>query len=113
MAGKPANHGCMKAPAYLPHGATVTDLFASVYDNDGSEDIQVNLYRLDNYAGGTTVMASVATTGPFTSVNIESLHDDTISDATVTYPNYSYYVTTCVDAANIRLYSVRIYYSGP
>ncbi len=111
LSGKAAKHGCVEASVYLPHAATITDMFASVYDNDSAEDIQVNLYRLDNFSGTTNVMAAVATTNPFASSTIQSLHDDSISNSMILYPQYSYYVTTCVDSANIRLYSVRFYFN--
>ncbi len=37
--GNSANYGCLVAPAYLPNGVTVTDIFVSVYDNDATVNI--------------------------------------------------------------------------
>ena len=98
------------APAYLPNGATITAMCASVYDNTTS-DVWVDLRRVDNFSGGTVWMATVNTTGDSTS--IQALCDTSIHDPLVVYPGYAYYVTSCLFSSDIRLYSVRIYFDGP
>ncbi len=50
--GDTENYGCMVAPAYLPQGAEITDMFASVYDDDAVFNLSVTLRRVDNFAGG-------------------------------------------------------------
>jgi hypothetical protein len=104
-------YGCMVAPAYLPEGATVTDMFVSVYDNDATYNLTVNLRRADNFAGGTTTMANASSSGQF--AGIQTISTSSITDPLVDYPDYAYYVTTCVLSGNIRIYSVRLYYTLP
>lgn len=103
-------YGCVMAPAYLPDGATVEDVYASVYDNDGGGSVRIRMHRADNFDGTTDQMAYLATTGPGPVAAIQVVNDDTINEPEVSYPLYSYYVTTCLDSNDIRLYSVRIYY---
>ena len=98
---------CLKAPAYLPDGAIVTWVYASIYDNaDG--DVTVNLQRVNRSTGATNAMASVSTSSNSTS--IQQRYDSSISYPDIDYPDYAYYVTTCLDYADHRIYSVRIYY---
>ena len=109
--GTSAHYGCVKAPAYLPNGATVTAVYASVYDNDGTYDIGIDLRRVSNATGVMEKMASLSSTG--TSSAIRTIVDPSIDHPLIDYPMYSYYVTTCLESSNIRLYSVRIYFDGP
>lgn len=109
FSGDSENYGCMVAPAYLPQGAEITDMYVSVYDDDSAFDISVNLRKVDNFNGGAAVsMASASTSGQF--AGIQTISDYTIVEPVVLYPDYSYYVTTCVLSGSIRLYSVRLYY---
>lgn len=107
--GDSANYGCMVAEAYLANTATITDIFASVYDDDPAWTIAITLWRADNFAGGTDVVADMVTTGDFPGIQVIS--DATISSPVVAFPDYSYYVTVCLLSGNTRLYSVRIYNS--
>jgi hypothetical protein len=111
MRGTSAHDGCVKAPAYLPNGATVTNVYATVYDNDGSYNIGINLKRVNNGTGVTATMASLSSTG--TSSAMRNIADLSIDHPLIDYPQYSYYVTTCLLSSDIRLYSVRIYFDGP
>lgn len=101
---------CLKAPAYLPHGAIVDSVYASLYDN-AAGNVMVNLRRVNVSTGGSDAMASFGTSSDSTSIQDSS--DATISYPEVSYPTYAYYVTTCLNYADHRLYSVRIYYTGP
>jgi len=98
---------CLKAPAYLPKGAHVYAVYASLYDN-ASGSIAVNLRRVNRSTGVTKVMASMSTTSDSTS--IQNWPDFSISYPDISYPAYAYYITTCLNSADHRLYSVRIYY---
>lgn len=101
---------CLMAPAYLPNGATVTDMFITAYDNNASYNVPVSLWRVDNYAGTSAqTMASVVTSGASTALQTPGTATITYPD--VSYPSYSYFVTTCLSYSEIRLYSVRIYYT--
>jgi hypothetical protein len=109
--GDSANYGCLVAPVYLPNGATVTDIFATVYDNDATYNLSMNLRRVDNFNGGAITMAAMTTAGTFAGVQVVS--ESMITEPLVLYPDFSYYITTCLLSGNIRLYSVRLYYSVP
>lgn len=101
-------YGCIKAPAYLPNGATVTEVYASVYDNDGTDNLWIDLMRVNRLDGVTDTMASPATSG--SSTDIQQISDTSIVEPLIDYPNYAYYVTTCLPS-DMRLYSVRIYFT--
>ena len=101
---------CVTAPAYLPKGAYIREIWASVFDNDASNGLYINLYRVDNYDGSVDVMAEMSTTGAYASPTIVSLYDYPVDNPRVAYPNFSYYVGTCLPSSFIRLYSVRIWY---
>lgn len=101
--------GCYMAPVYLPQGATVTQINGSFYDNSTS-NITANLNRVDNYTGVVTAMAGLATDGESTSIQNEV--DITISEPAVLYPNFSYYITVCLNDGNTRVYSFRIYWTS-
>lgn len=108
VTGDGSNYGCLLAPAYLPDGVTVTEMYATVFDDDAVRNIYVELRRLDNFTGDTMVMATASTTGQIDMIQIPS--DSTIASPDVTYPGFSYYLTACVTSADIRLYSVRIHF---
>ena len=103
---------CLQAPAYLPQGATVTGLFVSVLDNTDTGNIFLNLYRVDNFNAAANVvrMAEVVTSDVGSNPAIVTINDQTIVSPGVLYPNFSYYLGTCLDA-NVRLYAARIYYT--
>jgi hypothetical protein len=111
MEGTSAGYGCVKAPAYLPQGAKITDVWASVIDNDTTYNISINLNRVNNYSGLTEILASLNSSGA--SASIVTPYDYTITNPWVGDYNYSYYVTTCLLSQNTKLYSVRIWFEGP
>jgi len=101
---------CLKAPAYLPNGVTITSVNASLYDNDPG-NVTVNLRRVSVDTGTSNVMANPGTVAD--STVIQQRNDTTITYPEISYPDFAYYVTTCLNSANHRLYSVHIYYTGP
>ena len=104
-----ANLPCFKAPVYLPQPAVIESVYASVYDNDATYNVNVTLRRVDNYTGQVDTMAALATTGSSGAIQVPSVAPVTVG-ANVNYPGYSYYATVCLGGSNTRLYSVRIYY---
>jgi hypothetical protein len=103
------NFACLKAPVYLPQGAVVDSVYASLYDNaDGT--VAVTLRRVDVVSGSMDIMAAAGTTTDSTS--IQQTEDITVSYREVTYPRYAYFLTTCLNSADHRVYSVRIYYAA-
>jgi hypothetical protein len=101
---------CMMAPAYLPNGASVYDIYASVVDNDASASVWINLFRVDNYTGAVVVMAQMWTDDAYAAADIISLEDYPIDYPLVEYPTYSYYIGACSSSINVQLYSVRLWY---
>jgi len=97
----------LKAPAYLPHGGTVTGFYTSLYDN-ASGDIFIELRRVEVGTGTNDVLADVSSTGASTVIQLRE--DTSINYADISYPTYAYYVTICLNSSDHRLYSVRIYY---
>lgn len=110
--GTASGAGCLQAPAYLPHGATITSMYASLVDDDPSDNIFVTLRRTPNYSlTGSQDMASVSTSGA--SSDIVTPVDSTVDHPVVDFPNYSYAIQVCLNSTNTKLYSVRIYYTSP
>lgn len=103
-----AQDACIKAPVYLPKHARIYEMYASLYDNNATGDMWARLYRVDNYTGVAEMMGEVASTGQSTA--IQSLYDSTITTPDVDYPEYSYYVGTCLAGDTTRLYSVRLWF---
>ena len=99
---------CLKAPAYLPAGATVVAVWASLRDNTAAGYITVSLRRVNVYSGDSDVMASVTT--PEDSADNQQRGTSLITNPLVDYSEYTYYLTTCLNYAEHRLYSVQIYY---
>jgi hypothetical protein len=103
-------NSCMMAPAYLPNGATVYDIYASVVDNIATASLWIDLYRVDNYLGSVDVMAQMWTDTAYASSSIISLEDYPIDFPLVEYPTYSYYVGACLESVSTKLYSVRLWF---
>jgi hypothetical protein len=101
---------CLMAPVYLPHGATLTTIYATVVDNSPTLNIWLRLYRLDNYSGQVLKLAEMSSTAAFTSPNLVTIGDAINTNPDVEYPTYSYYIGGCIPGTAIKLYSVRIYY---
>jgi hypothetical protein len=110
MRGKSTTDGCVQAPVYLPQGARVFQIYASILDEDAGADVWVNLMRSDNLAyHDADEMASAHTNG--SSGTIQTIFDETISYPDVSYPRYHYWVHMCLPSADTHLYSVRIYFT--
>lgn len=102
---------CLMAPVYLPIGATILDIYATVRDNSGTLYIWLSLYRLDNYSGEVVELAQMITTPAYADPALVTIYDTTVTNPLVSYPDYSYYVGGCIPGTAINLYSVRIYYN--
>jgi hypothetical protein len=98
---------CLYAPVYLPQGSTITSLYANVVDNDSSEDLEVDLRRLDHLSGATEIIAAVVSSGQTPYIQL-------IVTPVTTYPvvssDSSYYLTTCLVQDTLILYAVRVSY---
>jgi hypothetical protein len=103
--------GCFMAPVYLPHGVTINNFFMFLYDNSTTHDISVFLRRKHNQnTSSSEIMAGVSTSGA--STNVQTLGDITV-DFPVVDPNYSYFITTCMQTGNndLRIYGSWIYFT--
>lgn len=103
--------GCFMAPVYLPHGVTINNFFMFLYDNSTTNDISVFLRRKHNQNTSISeLMAGVSTSGA--STNVQTLGDITV-DSPVVDPNYSYFITTCMQSGNndLRIYGSWIYFT--
>jgi hypothetical protein len=94
------------APVNLPHGATVTDFSATVYDNDSGQDIVVELYSFNIYfkcesSGASSTNATLTPT-----ISVPSMVDNL---------NYAYVVratwTTSTVYTDIKLIRATITYT--
>jgi hypothetical protein len=107
---------CVMAPAYLPIGKKILNFFVYAYDNHAN-DFQLDLYRKRNdttstAAGNRDVLATVNVINESTSV--QTLGDTSIlTGADVVSRDFSYYVTTCLNAtSNLqRIYGIWIFYT--
>jgi hypothetical protein len=106
------SYGCVEAPISFTDGVTLTDVYATVYDNDVFYSAVVNLWRVDNIYGTVTPMAAVETSRPGASDGLQVLHTASIAEPVVAYPDYAYYLTICLRSTGIRLYSVRVYFQA-
>jgi len=111
--GTGENYGCMVAPVYLPNGVIIRQIFASVYDNDASWSVVLNLRRVNNYDGAPLSLGSAQTSIPGAFAGIEIINDSSIESRFVDQPDYSYYLTTCLLSGSMRFYSARIDYEFP
>lgn len=112
LAGTNSSGGCVQAPVYLPYGATVTEVHASVIDNDDANNIFISLLRRSNYDhNAVDEMAFMQSTGQSSSVT--TIGDLAVSNPFIDFPQYSYYLTTCLASSTTRLYSVRVYFLQP
>jgi hypothetical protein len=101
------------APLTLPHGATITELQATVFDNDATQDISVYLTRYDSVANSFTNLGQIASTGA--AVASRTFTDPTIPFGAIDNSIYSYQVravwVTPTTPVNIRLFGVRVTYT--
>ncbi|TFH64335.1 MAG: hypothetical protein E4G91_06130 [Candidatus Zixiibacteriota bacterium] len=100
------------APVFLPNGATVTDVKATFYDNDGSYNGSIQLIKIYMASGGEILMAYEATTStPGFSTIVES----SIFSETVSNDGYNYYLIASLQygssSLNMRFYGAEIVYT--
>lgn len=102
---------CLKAPVYLPKGVGVYAVRAYLYDN-AAGNIYLYMRRVNRNTGASDVMASLRTVSDSTLIQRRQDLSIDYSHIGDLYSTYSYYITTCLDSANHRLYGVQIDY-GP
>lgn len=106
------------APIYLPDGATISAIQASVYDGfdgpgscDGlsNENVGVWVMRVVNASGEVNTLAYFETSG--VNGNIQHILDTTIDYATVAYPEYAYFAVTKLCSSAHTFDALQIFYS--
>lgn len=102
-------------PAYLPNGATLSSVFAVVYDNEpGSDpvahDTRVALFRANVTNGTVESMTTMYTTGASTEIDV--LYDPSPDHPVVSYPTYAYSCSTTLPGPDHRFFAMIVYYSG-
>lgn len=106
--GSTTGSTCFMAPVYVPHGSEIYQVFATVYNNHPTSNLTISLRRLDNYSVVHTNLADMSSTNP--SASIHGIHNVNVTNGEVSYPQYSYYLTTCLSSNLHRLYNVRVWY---
>jgi hypothetical protein len=104
--------GCIKAPVYLPRGASITNFAAyvydrEVYDRETKNDLVISLRRIRTMTGLGELLGQVRDLGGSSDIHAlfnSSIHPDQVDDL------HAYYVTTCLWTQKMRLYGVLIYF---
>jgi hypothetical protein len=104
--------GCIKAPVYLPRGASINSFAAyvynrEVYDPETKNDLVISLHRIRTITGLHEVLGQVRDLGGSSDIHAlinSSIHPNQVDDL------HAYYVTTCLWTNKMRLYGVRIYF---
>ncbi|MCD4750173.1 MAG: hypothetical protein K8R59_12450 [Thermoanaerobaculales bacterium] len=99
----------LKAPVYLPNGATITGVTAVLYDNVSGINMQVAMFRCNRTTGDVDRMTLIYS--PTSAAIQEVPNPDPITNPVVSYPDYWYYVVVEFAAADQRLYAVRVDYT--
>ena len=109
LKGTASPGGCVQAPVYVPRWATISEMWVSYIDNDAAQNMTVMLSRVSNWRPSDTGPMAIVVTGG-ASPDVLSDGDTTIDNDLVMFPDYSYYVTTCLPSEDTKLLSVRIWY---
>lgn len=106
------------APIYIPDGATISAIQASVFDGfdgpgscDGASNKNVAVWveRVNNTTGEESQMVFFNTTG--INPNIQHLLDTSINFPTVEYPEYAYFAVVKVCSSAHTFIALQIFYS--
>ncbi|RLE17427.1 MAG: hypothetical protein DRJ65_22800 [Acidobacteria bacterium] len=107
------------APVYLPNGATVSMVGVQVFDgidttgpcgDDPLErNVEVYLFRVDNYSGESFQMAGFSTTG--SDPDSQYFVEMSVEYPVVLYPDYSYFAVTKVCSSAHAFSVMQIFYT--
>jgi hypothetical protein len=101
--------GHFRAPVYLPQGAVVTKLVVFGYDNLAGELYSVTLAKHVFTTNSEVVMAeTVSADNP---TNPQKNVDTTITDATITNNQATYFLTVYITEPGLEVQGVKIVYS--
>lgn len=89
---------CLVAPVEVPHGATVTAVFADLYDDRPDRGLEVTIRRAPmNSAVVPSTLATIASTGD---AGWQLRSDLSIDNATIDNDTYWYWAEACVTGGN-------------
>jgi hypothetical protein len=118
--GASVNDGCLVAPVYLPNGVTLTKMESTVYDNTSAYDNDVRLYRAtDVQLGGELIGSTTTADSPGFNPDpsmirvVESPIAGSAGSIVVDTTSDSFFLETCLNDSNIRLYRVKIFFTSP
>lgn len=119
LRGQDSENAFAVAPIYLPEGATVASIMASIFDGlDGTgagcedpdqQDLGVWIFRVTNNTGEVSTMAFFGTTG--LNAAIQHPLDSSVEYPMVEYPEYAYYAATRVCHSAHAFHNLQIWYS--
>jgi hypothetical protein len=101
------------APLNLPHGATITELNALVFDNLASYDVTIRLVKQDFSGPSPSSQTSIAMASTSGTPGLTHIIDDTVHEPVVDNENYCYNLQfdTSENTSFLSLYVVRITYT--
>ncbi|MEN8163324.1 MAG: hypothetical protein ABFS37_04280 [Acidobacteriota bacterium] len=118
LQGQDVENAYAVAPIYIPEGATISAVQASVFDGFngpgacdgvGYEDVAVWLYRVSNSTSEALQMAFFTTTG--VSGDIQHILETSVDYPTVAYPEYAYYAVARLCHSAHAFHTLQIFYS--
>jgi hypothetical protein len=106
-----AGTGCVKAGITLPAGARIKFFWITYYDNDPLYFMSVWLMKTHYLDGLTTTIADADTIGKEPQASVRTMRSTFPPTDEFIDWKYSYSLKTCLTTENLRLFSVRIYYT--
>ena len=102
--------GCMMAPATLPDDGVFYQFYASLYDEDASDYVWLDFYRMQNYTGVVEKIGRIVTTTQSSGPQSLGDWDIPIEYRDIDHRYFSYYVATCLGNDSQGIYSARLWY---
>lgn len=99
------------APLMIPNGASIRQIVAYIFDNDGTRNAELNLLQHSHTSSSGVLLSNAYSTGASTSMQAVSISSSS-GITQVNLANYSYIIRVRLfGGANMYLNSVRIDYS--
>lgn len=99
------------APLMIPNGASIRQIVAYIFDNDGTRNAELNLLQHSHTSSSGVLLSNAYSTGASTSMQAVSI-SSSFGITQVNLANYSYIIRVRLfGGANMYLNSVRIDYS--
>lgn len=118
LQGQNSENAFAVAPIYLPDGATISTIMASVFDGldisgvgceeASQQDVSVWVFRIKNSTADPSQMAFFATTG--LDEDIQHFLETSVDYPTIEYPEYAYYAVVRLCHSAHAFYNLQIWY---